>query len=191
MADSPEAILLKRQARRRLVGAIALVAVVVIVLPLVLDRQPRTVTRPLTLRIPSLDGQTSSEPAPSPVGSAAPRAARANPENPSANSNSRARTHNRKGGRNEEPQGAKARETEARRDAYVVPLGAFTHADNAKQVREKATSAGIKSYTETIKVPQGESTRVRAGPFASRDSAEKAREKLKSLGVEVGQVLQK
>lgn len=88
--------------------------------------------------------------------------------------------------------------TEARRvqarlkdEVYMVPLGAFTNSDNAKQVQDKAASAGIKSYTESVKLPQGEQTRVRAGPFSSRDAAEKARDKLKSIGLEVGQVGQR
>jgi DedD protein len=75
-------------------------------------------------------------------------------------------------------------------EGFVVPLGAITNSDNAKQVQDRATSAGIKSYTENFKGQQGEQTRVRAGPFASRDAAEKARDKLKSLGLEVGQVVQ-
>jgi len=67
----------------------------------------------------------------------------------------------------------------------------FANPDNAKQVRERAATAGIKSYTEQVKVQQGEQTRVRAGPFASRGAAEKARGKLKSLGMDVGQVAQR
>jgi DedD protein len=73
----------------------------------------------------------------------------------------------------------------------MVPLGAFTNSENAKQVQDKAASAGFKSYTESVKLPQGEQTRVRAGPFTSRDAAEKARDRLKSLGLEVGQVAQR
>ncbi len=76
-------------------------------------------------------------------------------------------------------------------EAYIVPLGAFSNPDNAKQVQDKAASAGIKSYTESLKSPQGEHTRVRAGPFTSRGAAEQARDKLKSLGLEVGQVAQR
>ena len=94
--------------------------------------------------------------------------------------------------------GAKPRVAEARRaqallndEGFVVPLGAFTNPDNAKQVQERAASAGVKSYTENVKGQQGEQTRVRAGPFASRGAAEKARDKLKSLGLEVGQVAQR
>ena len=76
-------------------------------------------------------------------------------------------------------------------EAFVFQLGVFSNPDNAKQVREKANAAGIKSYAEQVKGQQGEQTRVRAGPFPSRSAAEKARDKLKSLGMDVGQVAQR
>ena len=86
---------------------------------------------------------------------------------------------------------AKTAEKARAKEAFVVPLGVFDNPDNAKQVRERAASAGIKSYTEQVKAQEGEQTRVRAGPFASRGAAEKARGKLKSLGMDVGQVAQR
>ena len=56
MADHPDSNLdLKRRARRRLVGALALVLMVVIVLPLLLDREPRPLSQELSVLIPSQD----------------------------------------------------------------------------------------------------------------------------------------
>ncbi|MBI5109959.1 MAG: SPOR domain-containing protein [Rhodocyclales bacterium] len=49
---------LKKRARRRLVGAIALALLAVIVLPMVMDREPRPVGQDIQVRIPSQD-QTS------------------------------------------------------------------------------------------------------------------------------------
>ncbi len=46
---------IKRKARRRLVGAIALVVFVVIALPLVLDRDPKPISQDLSVQIPSQD----------------------------------------------------------------------------------------------------------------------------------------
>jgi DedD protein len=204
LADNPDATLLRRRARRRLVGAIALVVLVVVLLPIVLDQQPRPVTQTLTVQIPSQDAGPFNTrvlpPLPSP------------PEVPKSGESARA-AQDKSGtsagpapadSRSGVPQSAKPAErtrkdvAETRRAAprpkeevYMVPLGAFTNSDNAKQVRDKAASAGIKSYAESVKLPQGEQTRVRAGPFASRDAAEKARDTLKSLGLEVGQVAQR
>jgi len=200
LADSPDAILLKRRARRRLVGAVALVVLVVVIVPVILDQQPRTVIQPLTVRIPSQDRDAFETPVLPPL--SAPRSANGETPQPGKKSvESPAPTEVPKSGRSENKgtqQRAKRSEAEAPRakaalesEAYIVPLGAFTQPENAKLVRDKASSAGIKSYTETIKVAQGQQTRVRAGPFSSRDAAEKARQKLKSLGVEVGRVAQK
>jgi len=55
LADNPDATLLRRRARRRLVGAIALVVLIVVLLPIILDQQPRPVTQTLTVQIPSQD----------------------------------------------------------------------------------------------------------------------------------------
>ena len=53
MADNPDATLLKRRARRRLIGAIALVLFVAIVVPILLDQERKPVTtQELTLQIP-------------------------------------------------------------------------------------------------------------------------------------------
>jgi cell division septation protein DedD len=46
---------LKKRARRRLVGAIALALLAVIVLPMVMDREPRPVGPDIQIRIPSQD----------------------------------------------------------------------------------------------------------------------------------------
>jgi DedD protein len=53
---SPDADLqLKKRARRRLVGAAALALFAVIVLPMVMDREPRPLTQDIQVRIPSQD----------------------------------------------------------------------------------------------------------------------------------------
>ncbi len=53
---SPDADLqLKKRARRRLVGAAALALFAVIVLPMVMDREPRPLTQEIQVRIPSQD----------------------------------------------------------------------------------------------------------------------------------------
>ncbi|MDP2793905.1 MAG: SPOR domain-containing protein [Sulfurisoma sp.] len=50
---------LKRRARRRLVGAIALALAAVIVLPMVMDHEPRVPAQDIQVRIPSQDGASS------------------------------------------------------------------------------------------------------------------------------------
>ena len=205
MAD--DANLLKRRARRRLVGAIALVVLIVVVLPVILDQQPRPVPQTLTVQIPGPDGgpfktrvlpPLQAPAAPKGESTRAAKDASSKTVQAEPEPASRPRAAKKENARSADKERVKTQLAEARRaqallndEGFVVPLGAFTNPDNAKQVQDRAASAGIKSYTESVKGQQGEQTRVRAGPFASRDAAEKARDRLKSIGLEVGQVAQR
>ncbi len=189
-----DANLLKRRARRRLVGAIALVVLAVVVLPVILDQKPRPGPQELTVQIPSQDGgpfktrvlpPLQSPPA-TPQKSETAQVAKEAPPAP-AEPAARTAPAKKESAKTSQKPRAKAKAAEA----FVFQLGVFANPDNAKQVRDRAASAGIKSYTEQMMGQQGEQTRVRAGPFPSRSAAEKARDKLKSLGLEVGQVAQR
>lgn len=52
-AVSDDSVDLKKRARRRLVGAAALALLAIIVLPMVMDREPRSVSQDIQIRIPS------------------------------------------------------------------------------------------------------------------------------------------
>jgi DedD protein len=52
---SEEELQLRKRARRRLVGAIALVTIVAVFLPMVLDHEPKPVSQDVSIRIPSPD----------------------------------------------------------------------------------------------------------------------------------------
>lgn len=54
-AISDEELQLKKRARRRLVGAVVLVTVVAVILPMVLDSEPGTVNQNVDIQIPSPD----------------------------------------------------------------------------------------------------------------------------------------
>ena len=56
MADADPQLELKKRARRRLVGAIALAVVAAIILPIVMDKEPRTQRSDILVRIPSQEG---------------------------------------------------------------------------------------------------------------------------------------
>jgi DedD protein len=62
---------LKRRGRRRLVGAVALVLLAVIVLPMVFDPEPKSTLAPVDVRIP---GENETAFAPKPPAKPAPRA---------------------------------------------------------------------------------------------------------------------
>jgi DedD protein len=72
MADNDSQIDLKKRARRRLVGSAALALAAAIVLPMVMDHEPRLPTQDVQIRIPSQEGSnftsrviTGKGPAPS------------------------------------------------------------------------------------------------------------------------------
>lgn len=200
MAESEEALQLKRRARRRLVGAIALVTFAVIILPLILDKEPGPAGPPLSVQIPSQDAGGFNPrvlpPAPPPpeapaeakkaeaavLGTEAPAPKAATPV-PRAEPAAVAAVAKAPG------KAGEARAQTAPKDqAWVVTLDAFSDKKNVTQLRAKLSAAGVKSYTEPVKTSKGELTRVRAGPFASKEAADKARTKLEAMGLKPGAV---
>ena len=59
-AATDEQVQLRRQARRRLVGAIALVTLIAVVLPWILESEPRSSDQEISIQIPSPDAGTFS-----------------------------------------------------------------------------------------------------------------------------------
>lgn len=187
--------MLQRRARRRLVGAVALVVFIVIVLPIVLDKEPSPVGQDIVIQIPGQDaGKFNTRVLPPPAPAAAvPESAPAKPEPPAAQAGPPSASESRSAAQaaaKGQPEAAKGSTDSARakallegKEAWVVPLGAFSSADNVKQLQAKLAEAGMKSYTEGVKTSQGEQTRVRAGPFESKAAAERAREKLAAMGL--------
>lgn len=182
---------LRRRARRRLIGAIVLVTAMVVILPMVLDTEPKRSGEEISVRIPSPDSSTFSPklatevPAskPAPKAPAVPvekerdttTAAPAPKPTPKPASQKAEKTGPAK-------TAAPAPSKPASRQ-YVIQVIALADADRAKQLREKIAAAGVKSYTEVVKTVKGDVTRVRAGPFDNRKAAEKAQQQLKAIGL--------
>jgi DedD protein len=214
MGDNAEVLDLRRRARRRLIGAIALVLALVIVPPWLMDLEPRPVTTDLKVEIPAQDtnrlkpppaaAAKAPETAPAPAAEpakpdAAPKAeAKPAPLPPAADKPkaetpkpaAKPETVARAAPADAAKKGGDAARAEAilNAEAFIVPLGAFANKENAKQLEARLAKAGVKHYTETVAVAGGEQTRVRAGPFPTRDAAEKSREKLKGMGLAPGPV---
>jgi len=192
MAESEEALQLKRRARRRLVGAIALVTFVVIILPLILDKEPGPAGPPLSVQIPDQESggfktgivpQTPVIPqVTAPQKSAEPAPVKVQP--PTKSEPAQAKQAN-EAQRKAEEQRARAALND---QAWVVALDAFAEKKNVKQLQAKLSAVGVKSYTEPVKTSKGELTRVRAGPFATKEAAEKAHAKLAAMGLKPGAV---
>ena len=219
-AMSDEEAQLKRKARRRLIGAVTLVTVMVVVLPMVLDGESRQSGQDIVINIPSPGSNgdfapaapVSVQPASVPVEqlsadkavqepAAASKVAQTETVVPVAKIDEPAKTP------------APAEKVEVTREAvapsknkeekpaaaahkqdnvpYEIQLGAFANMANAKERQSKLTALKIKFHTETIKTPGGDKLRVRAGPYSTRQEAERVQAKLKAGGILDGVVSEK
>ncbi|MDH4216756.1 MAG: SPOR domain-containing protein [Gallionella sp.] len=183
---------LRRKARRRLVGAVALTLAVVVILPMVLDSEPKPAGQDIDLRIPAPDNAGKFAPgvAASGVPGIAPLAASAAGVAP-VSSEVQAVKKNDTAGQAAVPgkqpvvapnpkKEAPAKAQHAASGAgFVVQVGAYSNAAAAKQELNKLKKWGFKAYTEKA----GEKVRVRVGPYAEREKAEKASQLLEKHGL--------
>jgi DedD protein len=205
-APTDEQVQLRRRARRRLIGAIALAIVVAVILPWVLENEPRPSEETISVQIPSPEGgsfdpgaaakdpasdrdtaagkDAAGKPAPSgePAATGREDALRAEQDKVLAAPEKQAAS---KPATAPEP---KAKAADARDSAeakpFVVQIAALADADKARDIQHELAAKGLKAYTEKIRSGGAEVTRVRVGPFPSREAAEKERTRLKALGFE-------
>jgi DedD protein len=193
---SEEELQLRKRARRRLVGAIALVAIAVIVLPLVLDHEPSEPLRDVRVEMaPQAPTQTAATPPqdqpahPAPAAepaSPAPTATPAPAEVPPAAAQQPlpqptpapepAATPARP-----EPKPFAVAPKPAQPAEFVIQLGAFGEMARARAYEQRLKKAGFPVYLE--RVSGTNKTRVRAGPYASREAAERAYQQMKQRGL--------
>jgi DedD protein len=64
---------------------------------------------------------------------------------------------------------------------YVVQLAAYRNLAQAREVRRKVESLGLRAYYQTLNTAEGRRFRVRVGPFATRTEAERAQKRVASL----------
>ncbi|MEW5709007.1 MAG: SPOR domain-containing protein [Pseudomonadota bacterium] len=206
-ALSSEELQFRKRARRRLIGAIALVLIAVVVLPMVLEREPRPVSQSIEIRIPSQEtapplvapappkeaGTVSRPPAAlssaiAPPGAAAPATPKEKPDGVQAGV-APAPPEPAREARSAAPESRERTKATAENrawetsGAYVVQVGAFSSAENAKQLKDRLSANGIQAYTETVATAKGKQVRVRAGPFPTREAAEQTLARLERLGL--------
>ena len=177
----------------------ALAVVVAVVLPWVLESEPRTSDGEISVQIPSPDsGPFNPRIVPGKdAGGAAPAAASPPPPADAAAESLRAEqdkvlaapdkplAKERAAAPAAEPKKKAADKAEAiDPKQYVVQIAALADADKARDIQQELATKGLKAYTEKVKTAGGEVTRVRIGPFASRDAADKERARLQALGFE-------
>ena len=85
--------------------------------------------------------------------------------------------------------GAAAARTDAIKRGWVVQLGTYYNPDNAHRVRDKLMKHGYAVDMQSVVLKRGKATRVRIGPFASKTEAISMQARIhKDLGME-GMVL--
>jgi DedD protein len=203
----------KKRARRRLIGAAVVALAAAIVLPLMLDSEPRKSLPDVEVRIPPRSTPVDSpslearSPAVSPVtvesperrpaaeapssrpASPAPSVSAPNPK-PLAPASAPAPAATRPAAAVQpaSPQAGAVRESTQASAAsavrFVVQLGAFSSVESAKALADRARKTGVTPYVETINTPAGPRTRVRVGPFPDREAADRVRAQLQLAGVE-------
>lgn len=191
---------LRRKARRRLIGAIALTLAVVVILPMVLDSEPKPNTQDIDLRIPNPDkvgefvpGVAVSEvvaealplaesavvPASAVAAVSAPAAVSTVAHSPVAAETGKPVVNETKANASNQPQPAAARSEGKQDGGYAAQVGAYSNAATAKQELDKLKKWGFKAYTEKA----GDKIRVRVGPYAERGKAEKVAKLLEKHGL--------
>ncbi len=209
-AVNEEELQLKKRARRRLVGAVVLVLLAFLLLPRVLEHQPKPVQKDVAIQLPP-----STEPAKplTPPIAGLPQAPGATPvpeksvaeksmaETPVAEAPKPApaakkvvettpRAVVEKPPAKPKPASEAPLKSAAKAPSatqFDVQLGAFSKVENANHLLKKLTEAHVNAFSEVVKSGNATKTRVRAGPYASREAAEKARDKLKALKLIVGE----
>jgi DedD protein len=185
-----------------LLGAIALVMLLVVFVPMILDSEPRPARTEPSLAIPPKESV-----APLPAPTTAPRTEAATPtKSPAAPANvavapaAKVPVTPAKAGAQAEAKApasttvaaAKAgaqspaadTKTAAPKEGFAVQVGAFRDETKLAQAREKLAAAGVAHYTEVIEAKGGALTRLRAGPFPTREAAEAALAKLKRAALD-------
>jgi len=183
---------LRRKARRRLIGAVALTLVVVVILPMVLDSEPKSTGNDIDLSIPDPDKAGAFVPrvavsevkppsASSAVLSGSTQAVR-EPDvkkplaTPALQTAPKAPLH--KPADTPKLKETKSADKPAGAEGYVAQVGAYSNPGTAKQEFKKLKQLGFKVYTEKV----GGNIRVRVGPYTDRDKAEKVGHLLEKHG---------
>jgi DedD protein len=184
---------LKKKARRRLVGAIALVLLMIVLLPVLLkdrvevseqnevkitidnqveqsavDKHEMIVPEGFDSNVVPADNETPAKPLDSP-----------DVKEPNVPVNEAKPV--------EEPKSTTQAATETEKpvspSAYYVQVGVFSDPVNVKQLQAKLSELGYKSRTEKISTAKGEKLRLRTQAFSSRNEAAIALGNIKDAGL--------
>jgi DedD protein len=200
-AASPEDLAVaaaRTQARRRLVGAVLLLAVGVIGFPLLFETQPRPLPQDTPILVPAEPPATRAAgrvgpAAPAPVLPAVPADAGVEPvaSAPVASAPAPVPAASKPKPAAATPPAAPVASPPAPAAAptpangrWVVQVGAYNDMERLRAARAKLQLLGYASYTQDVDSPTGKRTRVRVGPFKSRAEADAVAARVKTAGLQ-------
>ncbi|PKO45111.1 MAG: sporulation protein [Betaproteobacteria bacterium HGW-Betaproteobacteria-22] len=203
---------LKKRARRRLVGAIALVLLMLIILPQVLQDRVAThqqeaisIVMPEALAPKSLDatqytptnreGLISDDHSTASISNEAANDTEPTIESLIAEKEQQAQKSQQKSASvNQKPdQTAFMAKSDKKADtgvqknsveSYVVQVGVYSDTANVKRLQDQLKKAGFSTFTEKTSTPKGEGIRLKVGQFGSRQAAADALTKIKEIGLQ-------
>jgi DedD protein len=184
---SDQEINFKKRARRRLVGAIALVLLMVIVLPMVLkDRIASDPQEKITITLPN-EQQAVIPAAPSDFDSNIVPTEPPATESPKVTESSDTSSSDPEAAAVITSEETPAKEAPKPKDLanhkFYVQIGVFSDEANVKQLQAKLSDLGYKSQTEKISTAKGQKIRLRTQVFGDRNEAAIALENIKDAGL--------
>ncbi len=192
---------LRKRARRRLVGAIALVLLMVIILPQILqDRALLAQQESIKITMPEMtntnpDSLAANEfpvnqeqlPQNVAVGSVNEKNDNISPEEVSVKKEqvTALASQSEKKITVKAPEAVKAevKTPVTSEESFTVQVGVYSDAANVNRLQQQLKQAGFATRTEKVETPKGESLRLKAGNFNSRQEAVAALVKIKEIGL--------
>ena len=180
------------RARRRLIGAAALLLTAAIVVPMLLDPEPKPTSDNIAIDIPSEKTPFTPRltlppvPAPDNVPVAPPQEVAPMPEraaDPTKAAEAKKVEEQRARALLEGKSKTAVTGTGDKTARFVVQAAAPASESAARDLAERLKKSGLAPYMEKVDTKQGVRYRVRLGPYASRDEADGVRTRLKAQGI--------
>lgn len=188
--------------KHRIVGAVILVALAVIFLPMILNKQPEPPAVALITEIPPPDSKVVT----TPVAPLEPAPASATPTAPAASEPAKAPAQSPPAVKPAEPAPAPVVKPEKKVEkpdksvakdkpaakvekGWVVQVGVFASAENAKHLRDKLRKQGFTAEVDNLTVDAKSMARVRVGPYLDNAAAKAVQARLQNEAGVKGVVL--
>lgn len=178
--------------KHRIAGAIVIVALVVIFVPMLLNESEPPPELKGVREIPSRSAVSETRVIVTPVAGEESRPVTGsptatNPATPPAASETAPKPEIKHVATVEKPAPAAIKEQPAKTTTasekitkgWVVQVGTFSSADNAAHLRDKLKSHGHTAYTESVALAGKKALRLRVGPFRDKEQAVKAQAQIR------------